>query len=143
MSVIVPITRRDFVLRPSVALVPLPARMAADPVVTEAAWALGIDAGVVEWGGGITLMTPLTAGAGRVVSVHARAELPAAGTPVRDLLLFAPGRGQAASARFLLGEGLAPVSLRLRVLRSQVMAAVVCHRDGRLRGVIAEVRVLT
>lgn len=139
MSIIVPITRHDFVLRPSVALVPLPPQAAADPVVAQAAWALGIDAGAVEWGGGVTLVSSLTAEDGRMVSVHARAD---AGGAISGMVLFAPGREDVASARFLVAEVPTPLSLRLRVLRAQVVAAVLRHRDGRLSGVLAEIRVM-
>lgn len=140
MSVIVPITRREFVQRPSVALVPLPPRAAADPVLVQAAQALGIDAGAVEWGRGLTLIAPLTAEDGRMVMVHARSD----GTAqLVELTLFAPGSELSAMTRLLVGEGAAPLSLRLRVLRSQQVAAVQRLRDGRLQGVLAEVRLLS
>lgn len=61
MSVIVPITRRDFVRRPSLALVPLSAKASAEPLFTQAAVWAGIDPDVVTWGRGLMLMAPLTA----------------------------------------------------------------------------------
>lgn len=140
MSVVVPITRREFVQRPSVVLVPLPPRAAADPMLVQAAHALDIDAGAVEWGRGLTLIAPLIAEDGRMVTVHARSD---GAVQVAELALFAPGSELSAVARLLVGQGAAPLSLRLRVLRSERVAAVQRLRDGRVQGVLAELRLLS
>lgn len=143
MSVIVPFNRRDYVLRPSVSLLPLPARAANEPVMALAARELGIDVGRVRWGGGITLVTPLIAADGLIVTVQARADSPMNEADyVESLSVFAPGspRVHVASGQFAPGSR-AEVPLRLRVPRSQIVAAVARHGDGRLSGIVAELRV--
>lgn len=128
MTVIVPITRRDFVLRPSVSLLPLPARAAAEPSLASAGRELGIDVAAVQWTGGITLVAGL-AGEGLFVTVRARPDVP---EQVERLALLGGGQGT---------EDDREASLRLRVPRSQVVAAIARHADGRLTGALAEVRV--
>lgn len=142
MSIIVPITRREYVRRPSLVLVPLPAARALEPRFAQAAGGRGIDCTAVEWGRGIMLVAPLSAERGREVTVHARLEdLNAAGE--RRLTLFAPGSDvPVQDARFGTGEGAMSVGLTLRLHRTLVVAAVACHADGRLQGVIAEMRLI-
>lgn len=133
-----PVSRRHFLLGLSVALVPLPAR-AADPALTQAIRALGIDPGAVRWGTGISLTAPLIADDGSVVPVQARAD----GDNVATLHLIAPGnpKGHVASARFGPAAGRAELGLRIRLAKSQTIAAIARHIDGRLVGALAEVRV--
>lgn len=142
MSVIVPITRRDYVRRSSLALVPLPPQSCVGPLFTQAAARAGIDPDAVAWGRGLMLVAPLTAEFGREVAVHAR--LDSIGDEGERLVtLFAPGNiVPPVITRFGPGEGAVPVSLSFRLLRSQVVAALVRHADGRHQGVIAELRLL-
>lgn len=143
MSVIIPFNRRDYLLRPSVSLSPLPARAATEPLLALAARELGIDVGRVRWSGGIILVTPLTAADGLIVTVRACADSPRdTADYVESLSVFAPGspRVHVASGQFGAGDR-AEVPLRLRVPRSHMVAAVARHCDGRLTGVIAELRV--
>ena len=128
MSVIVPFNRRDFVLRPSVSLLPLPARAAAEPSLAVAARGLGVDMAEVQWSGGITLVAGL-AGEGLVVTIRARPDVP---EQVERLVLLGGAQG---------AEGDREASLRLRVPRAQMVAAIARHSDGRLTGALAELRV--
>lgn len=127
MSVIVPFNRRDFVLRPSVSLLPLPARAAAEPVLAVTAREIRVDVAQVQWTGGITLVAGL-AGEGLFVTVRARPDAP---EQVARLVLL--GGAQAA-------EGDGEVSLRVRVPRALMVAAIAHHADGRLTGALAELR---
>lgn len=128
MSVIVPFNRRDFVLRPSVSLLPLPARAAAEPALAAAARETGVDLAQVEWSGGITLVAGV-AGAGPFVTVRARPDAP---DQIRRLLLLAGAQA---------AEGARDVLLSLRVPRAQIVAAIAEGADGRLTGALAEIRV--
>ncbi len=139
MSVIIPITRRDFVLRPSMALVPLPPRLLADPMFIAAAGAWGIDADRAEWGG-ITLVAGLGGEDGRSMSVSARIDdVPP--SHIRDLALFVVGcPGTAVSMRFQVGEGGTPLHLRVPLRASQPVAAVLRQDGSRPRAVAADLR---
>lgn len=130
MSVIVPFNRRDFVLRPSVSVVPLPPRAAAEPALAVAAREMGVELGAVSWSGGITLVA--AAGVGLSVTVQARAD---AAEQAERVVLLSP----AASAASEPNEP-ARVALDLRVPRAQLVAAIARYRDGRLVGVLAELR---
>lgn len=142
MSVIVPITRWDHVRRPSLALVPLPVRSTREPLFVQAARQAGIDPDAVVWGRGLMLVAPLTAEFGREVVLHARLDDGAAGDE-RVVTLFAPGNiVPPRRVRFGAGEGAVTVSLTFRLLRAQMVAAVVRHADGRPEGVVAELRLL-
>lgn len=129
MSVILPFNRRDYVLRPSVSLWPLPARAAAEPSMAVAAREWGLDMGAVRWNGGLTL---LAAADGLCAAVQARADTP---DQVTQLYLISPSAG-AVSEPGQHGS----VSLRLRVPRSHMVAAIARHVDGSLTGALAEVR---
>lgn len=142
MSVIVPITRRDFVRRPSLALVPLPSSSCGDPLFVQAAAGAGIDPDAVAWGRGMMLVAPLTAEFGRELTVHARLD-GNRDEGERLVTLFAPGNiVPPVTVRFGPGEGAVPVSLTFRLLRSQVVAAVVRRDGGPALGVAAELRLL-
>ncbi len=142
MSVIVPITRRDFVRRPSLALVPLPVRSSREPLFAQAAARAGIDPDAVTWGRGLMLVAPLTAEFGREVVVHARLDDGMAGDE-RVVTLFAPGNiVPPRRVRFGAGEGAVAVSLTFRLLRAQMVAAVVRRDGGPALGVAAELRLL-
>lgn len=127
MSVIIPFNRRDFVLRPSVSLLPLPARAAAEPALAVAARETGMDLAHVQWSGGITLVAGLT-GEGLFVTLRARPDVP---DQVERLVLL--GGAQVA-------EGEREATMRLRVQRAQLVAAIARHWDGRLTGALAELR---
>jgi hypothetical protein len=141
MSVIVPISRREYVQRPSVSLFPLPAQAADAPILAQAAREAGIDPAAVEWGGGITLVAPLSTGAGLSATVHARPDTP---DDISALYLFAPGipRAHVASGQFAPGQK-AEVPLHLRGASAYSIGAVARHRDGRLSGVLAELQVIS
>lgn len=140
-----PLGRRIFLAGAAIALLPLPpARAAADPAVGRALSALGLDPAGVRWGGGIALTAPLIADDGAVVPVQARVDSPmSAADRVSALHLFAPANPKAhvATAAFGPAAGRAELSLRIRLAKSQVVAAVARHADGRLVGALAEVRV--
>ncbi len=133
-----PVTRRRFLLGLGVALVPLPS-LAVEPALAQFIRSLGIDPGAVRWGAGIILTAPLIADDGSVVPVQARAD----GHTVGTLHLFAPGnpKGHVASAVFGPAAGRAELGLRIRLAKSQTIAAIARHTDGRLVGALAEVRV--
>ncbi len=139
MSVIIPITRRQFVMRPSVALVPLPPPLLRDPAFVAAAGALGVDVDQAEWGG-ITLVAGMGGEDGRSMSVSARIDdVPP--SHIRDLTLFAmDGSGMAVSMRFQVGEGGTPLHLRLPLRASQPVAAVLRQDTRRPRAVAADLR---
>lgn len=142
MSVIVPITRRDYVRRSSLALVPLPPQSSFAPLFTQAAARAGIDPDAVTWGRGVMLVAPLTAEFGREIAVHARLDN-SKDEGERLVTLFAPGNiAPPVTVRFGSGEGAVPVSLTFRLLRSQVVAAVVRRDGGPALGVTAELRLL-
>lgn len=130
MSVIVPFNRRDFVLRPGISVLPLPPRAAAEPALAVAAREAGVDVAAVSWTGGITLMA--AAGDALFVTVQARADAP---EQVERMVLLSP----ATSAISEAGEP-GRVSLELRIPRAQMVAAIARHRDGRLVGALAELR---
>lgn len=130
MSVIVPFNRRDFVLRPSVSVLPLPPRAAAEPALAVTARELGLDLGAVSWSGGITLVA--AAGAGLLVTVQARADIP---EQVEQVVLLSP-----TTSAISTPEEPGRVTLDLRIPRSQIIAAIARHRDGRLVGALAELR---
>ena len=129
MSVIIPFNRRDFVLRPSVSLLPLPARAAAEPSLAVAAREMGVEFAHVHWAGDITLVASLAAGEGLAVTLRARPDVP---EQVERMVLL--GGAQAA-------EGVREAALSLRVPRSQLVAAIARHTDGRMTGALAELRI--
>lgn len=128
MSVIVPFNRRDFVLRPSVSLLPLSARAATEPSLAVAARERGVDVAHVRWSGDITLVAGL-AEDGLFATLRARPDIP---EQVEWLVLL--GGTQAV-------EGGGEVSMHLRAPRSQLVAAIARHADGSLTGALAELRV--
>jgi sulfur-oxidizing protein SoxY len=139
-----PVTRRQVLLGLSAMLAPLPSWAAAEPALAQALRSVGIDPGAVRWGAGLSLTAPLIADDGSVVPVQARAESPMnAADHVTALHLFAPGnpKGHAASAQFGPAAGRAELGLRIRLAKSQIVAAIARHSDGRLVGALAEVRV--
>lgn len=134
-----PVTRRHFLLGLTVALAPLPSLAAEEPALAQAIRSIGLDPGVVRWGAGIVLSAPLIADDGSVVPIQARAE----SDTVSALHLFTPAnpRGHVASAMFGPAAGRAELGLRIRLAKSQTIAAIARHTDGRLVGALAEVRV--
>jgi len=104
--------------------------------------ALGIAPEAVRWGEGFTLTAPAIAEDGMAVPVTLRlAEAPAA--PVQAIHLFAPANRRALVASFTPGEaaGRTETSLRIRLAKTQTVAAVARRADGSVTGASAEIQV--
>ncbi|MFD2235258.1 thiosulfate oxidation carrier protein SoxY [Phaeospirillum tilakii] len=122
-------------------LAPAAARaVSVPPALAEALRALGLEAERVAWSSELVLTAPELAEDGAAVPVSLL--LPEGTRPV-ELHLFAPGNRKAWLASFTpLSELARPEwRLRIRVGRSQTLAAVARLADGRLLGATAEVRI--
>lgn len=131
MGQVIAFGRQGYVVRPSVALLPLSAPTAvADPQVGAQLRHAGLDPAAIRWGEGVTLVAPLFAAEGRVVRVDARAD-----GAVMALHLLAIGLPPAT-----VTEAGGHAELELPVRKAQRVAAVAVGADGSARGVLAEIR---
>jgi sulfur-oxidizing protein SoxY len=137
-----PLARRH--LLAGTALLPLArcaaARVVVEPALAQALAGLGLAADKVVWASPLQLTAPAVAEDGAAVQVALRLPL---SLPVAQLHLFAPGNRRALVATLTPGAELAwpEWTLRIRMARTQTLAAVAQLADGRVLGAQAEVRI--